>query len=256
MRFWTEQDPFAKKRISAAFRTDPGQERPDNEDRAAFGHAQNGGFYAVVCDGMGGEVGGEIAASIAVETIARVLGDAPAIDDAMLVGSIQQAAADVRAVALADRRLARMGTTATLATITGDALTCAQVGDSRAYLFRRDGSLERLTSDQTLAEHLVRSGLVPRENVRDVVGPNVILQALGASTRLDVVVSRAPVAEGDVVLVCSDGLHGVVGDDEIATILSSNADPRTACEALVARANELGGPDNVTCVVAVVGTRT
>jgi protein phosphatase len=227
-------------------------ERPDNEDRCAFAPVGEGGFFALVCDGMGGEVGGEIAATIAVESIASLLAGAPSLDERLLVSSIERAAGNIRTVALSDRTLTRMGTTATLAAIVGDTLLCAQVGDSRAYVFRAGGELERMTRDQTLAEHLVSHGMVPRENIRDVVGPNVILQALGASPKLDVVVSHATIARGDVVLVCSDGLHGVVDDGEIAEILSANADPQAACDALVARANEHGGPDNVTCVVVRV----
>jgi protein phosphatase len=143
-----------------------------------------------------------------------------------------------------------MGTTATLAAVAGNELVCAQVGDSRAYVLRSNGVLERMTRDQTLAEHLVQTGMVPRENVRDVVGPNVILQALGASTKLEVAITRCPIARGDTILVCSDGLHGVVDDAAIAIILAEHTDPTAACEALVARANQLGGPDNITCVVA------
>lgn len=249
MRFWTERDSFSSSRIAAASRTDRGLERPDNEDRCAYATVGEGGFFALVCDGMGGEVGGEIAATIAVETIAALLSGASALDERLLVSSIERAAGNIRTVALSDRTLARMGTTATLAAVVGDALICAQVGDSRAYLLRASGGLERLTRDQTLAEHLVANGMVPRENIRDAVGPNVILQALGASSRLDVVVSRVTLRAGDVLLVCSDGLHGVVSDAEIAAILSSNEDAGVACDALVARAIDLGGPDNITCVV-------
>jgi PPM family protein phosphatase len=110
----------------------------------------------------------------------------------------------------------------------------------------RDGQLAQLTRDQTMYELLKSTGV-------DVVGAdiptNVILQAVGSSVRLDVVVTRTPMRPGDVVLLCSDGLSGVVDDDVIATILRAHEDLDAACDALIAAANEAGGPDNITVVV-------
>lgn len=203
--------------------------------------------FALVCDGMGGEAGGEVASNIASEAIAAALDGAwpwANVEDA-LVASVVDAGDRVRAIARAEPRLARMGTTATVAAIHGDSLVCAQVGDSRAYLFR-EGHLAQLTRDQTLVELIKSQGV---EVVGEDIPTNVILQAVGSSTRLEVVVTRTPFRAGDVVLLCSDGLCGVVAHDVIEEILATHDDPEAACDALVAAANEAGGPDNITVVV-------
>jgi PPM family protein phosphatase len=231
-------------RLQYAVRSDPGRERPRNEDRALVGFVAP---FALVCDGMGGEAGGEVASNIASEAIAAALDGAwpwANVDDA-LVASVMGAGDRVRAVARAEPRLARMGTTATVAAVDGDTLVCAQVGDSRAYLFRA-GRLVQLTRDQTLFDLVKSQGI---DVVGDDIPRNVILQAVGSSVRLEVVVTRTPLRPGDVVLLCSDGLSGVVEDEAIAAILRSNPDPEAACDALVAAANAAGGPDNITVVV-------
>jgi serine/threonine protein phosphatase PrpC len=138
-----------------------------------------------------------------------------------------------------------MGTTATLAAVADGSLVCAQVGDSRAYLYR-SGVLTQITRDQTMAELLRSNGSAPSH---EFVGSHVILQALGSSTRLDVAITHTPLEDGDVVLLCSDGLSGVVTDESIADALAANADPERVCDDLVARALQAGAPDNVTCIV-------
>lgn len=273
-----EPDPFPHRppllaRVAA--RTDIGRERSRNEDRAAFVDLTTGRVHEppdvavvpaapnalalLVCDGMGGEAGGQIASSLATESITgglRALCDARAPeDDAALaracVKSILQASADVRAVGRAEPRYGRMGTTATLV-VTGDrAVVVAHVGDSRAYLWR-DGALVRLTRDQTFLELIRSQGGLPIDEDGSPVGANVILQAVGSSTPLDVALTRAPIGAGDVLLVCSDGLHGVVRDETIVEALDRAEDPSRAADALVAAALAAGGPDNVSCVVATL----
>lgn len=261
-------DPFPTPlRVEVAARSDRGRVRQDNEDKVAVCDAAGGrawtspvdrsvsavpgAFVAVVCDGMGGEAGGEVASHLAVETIVSEVrkfwlraGEEHALATA-LVTSVERASERVKAMARVEPRLARMGTTATVAAIGRNSLLCAQVGDSRAYRLRA-GVLDQLTVDQTLAEQMRQAGFVADENF---VGHNVITQAVGASQSLDVAVTRVPLAPGDVVLLCSDGLHGVVSDDAIACILISQEDPGKACDALVEAANAGGGPDNVSCVV-------
>jgi len=271
--------------ISAAARTDQGQERSDNQDRVLLASAASGlawdapaaltmavdpsaGFYALVCDGMGGEAGGAIASGLAVETIAGAMrarwvqrSAEPAgsieLDEARIAlalkASLEAASGRIQQAAREEPLFARMGTTATLATVAHGVLLCAQIGDSRAYVLRGDW-LVQLTEDQTMAEYLRKSGAVPRDQIASVVGPNVILQALGSSTRLEVAITRTPLAQGDIVLVCSDGLFGVVEDAEIRGRLRATSDLAVACERLVARANEQGGPDNISCAAfSVVG---
>jgi protein phosphatase len=271
--------------VSAAACTDQGQERSDNQDRVVVASAASGlaweapaalamavdpsaGFYALVCDGMGGEAGGAIASTLAVETIAGAMrarwvqrsaepAGSVALDEARislaLVASLEAASARIKQRARDEPVYARMGTTATLATIVHGALVCAQIGDSRAYVLRGD-ALVQLTEDQTMVELLRKTGAVPPDQIASIVGPNVILQALGSSTRLEVAITRTPLAQGDVVLVCSDGLFGVVDDTEIRGLLRTSATLALACERLVARANEQGGPDNISCAAFAIAS--
>jgi PPM family protein phosphatase len=287
-----EPDPFptpppAKTSVFAAASTDTGQERPENQDRAVIGDAATdqaweppaavgvlagpaGSFYAVVCDGMGGEAGGALASGLGVEAIVGAMrarwsqrdagpGGSVARSEAQvahaLVASLEAAATRIKQAAREEPIYARMGTTATLAAIAHGALLCAQVGDSRAYVMR-NGRLHQVTEDQTMVEYLRKSGALAPEQISAIVGPNVILQALGSSTRLEVALTRTPLAQNDVVLLCSDGLHGVVEHAEIAEILRTAPDLAHACDALVARANANGGPDNISCVAFCVVDET
>ncbi len=266
--------------VIAAARTDRGRERSDNQDRAVIADAStdqaweppasvavraepSGGFYAAVCDGMGGEAGGAIASRLAIETItlamrsrwvqrsaapAGSLGLTESLVAQALVASLEAASARIKVTSREEPVYARMGTTATLAAVVHGALLCAQVGDSRAYLLR-DERLLQITEDQTMAELLRKSGAIPPDQIASIVGPNVILQALGSSTRLDVALTRTPLESGDVLLLCSDGLYGVVDDHEIARIIMTGESPGTACDALVDAANAAGGPDNISCVL-------
>lgn len=266
--------------VVAAARTDVGQERSDNQDRAFVADAStdqaweppvaigvradaSGGFYAAVCDGMGGEAGGALASELAVETIVGAMRSrwvqrnaAPAASTAVteslvaqaLVASLEAASARIKVTARDEPVYARMGTTATVAVVVHGVLLCAQIGDSRAYVLR-EGRLVQLTEDQTMAELLRKSGAIPPDQIANIVGPNVILQALGSSTRLDVALTRTPLESGDVVLLCSDGLYGAVDDANITRIITGATDLGAACDALVSAANAAGGPDNISCVL-------
>lgn len=271
-------DPFPPRVIApvavrAAARTDRGLERPTNQDRAVFGDASSAiafeppaearltphVFVGLVCDGMGGEAGGEVASRLSVETVMPFLrtsevGLNPAAVDEWQVGralvaSIEAASEAVKAEGVRSPRLARMGSTATLAAVVGRTLLTAQVGDSRAYLSRR-GGLYQITRDQTMIELLRASGnYPPGAPLEEFVGAHVILQAVGSSPRLEIPTTRTVVEPGDVVLLCSDGLTGPVDDERIRLLLETHASPESACDALIAAALEGGGPDNVTCIV-------
>lgn len=233
-----------RPRIKVAVRSESGRQRPNNEDRALVGFVAP---FAVVCDVWAERRAGEIASNVAAEAIAAALdGGYPwANVEDTLFASVVAAGDRVRSLARAEPELARMGTTATVAAVHRNTLFCAQVGDSRAYLLR-DGQLAQVTRDQTMVELLKASGV-------DVVGEgiprNVILQAVGSSTRLEVVITRTQLRPGDVVLLCSDGLTDAVSDAVIETVLATHDDPEAACDELVTRANDAGGPDNITVVV-------
>ena len=278
-----EPDPFpapVREPLSAfaAVRTDCGQERPENQDRGVIADSRadqaweppaalsahvdpSGGFFALVCDGMGGELGGAIASSLALEVIVGAMrarwvqrsvepAGSIALDETRIAHamatSFEAASARIKQAGRDEPIYARMGTTATLATVVHGTLLCAQVGDSRAYVIRGE-QIAQVTEDQTMAELLRRTGGLAPDQIAAIVGPNVILQALGSSTKLEVAFSRTPLAQGDIVLLCSDGLFGVVDDDEIAAeVRVEGAELATACDHLVALANERGGPDNIT----------
>jgi protein phosphatase len=238
--------------LEVAARTDRGRERNDNQDTYLVAPA--GQALALgVCDGMGGSAGGAFASRGAAQTIASCLGaSAPATAEALaraLVDALGAAARHVYDASVADRALAGMGTTATLVGASAGRLLVAQVGDSRAYVLR-EGQLVQVTRDQTLVQMLLENGQLQPEDVASYPFSHVILQAVGTHPHVDVDLRVIPLRRGDVLLVCSDGLHGPVGADAIARILEEASTLDQACEELVRRANANGGPDNVTCVVA------
>ena len=262
----------SKSRIEfhVAARTDTGLERSNNEDRVLVAdlgkgtpyvgtfdgtlEADNGGALLAVCDGMGGEAGGEVASTTAVEALYRAgVSTLPGRSESDvargLVDAVKTASRAVETRAASDRTLARMGTTATVCTLAGDALLVAQVGDSRAYLFRA-GRLVQLTRDQTLKTLLVERGQLTPEQAVDFQHNNIILQALGHHGGVDVDLGWVGLSDGDILLVCSDGLFGCVSDDAIAAVFASEAEPSAQCDALIRRALDAGAPDNVTCIVA------
>ncbi|HZK48486.1 MAG TPA: Stp1/IreP family PP2C-type Ser/Thr phosphatase [Thermoleophilia bacterium] len=202
------------------------------------------GLYAV-CDGMGGARAGEVASELAC----RVLADLPKnVGEPELREAIAKANRMIRDRSLADSELSGMGTTLTAAVRSGSALTIAQVGDSRAYLFH-DGELRQVTCDHSLVAEMIRSGRLTPEEAAVHPHRSIITRALGTEELVNpdfFVVS--PVA-GDKVLLCSDGLSGMVPDDEVQELLARADDPQDAADLLVAAALRHGGEDNVTVVV-------
>jgi serine/threonine protein phosphatase PrpC len=230
-----------------AVRSDVGLTRADNEDSAYAGPR-----VLVIADGMGGAAAGEVASSVAVATIARLDEETVGTD---LIGPLREAVDDAQAqiavLVEAEPALAGMGTTVT-ATLAGDGrLGLIHVGDSRAYLLR-GGSLERMTHDHTLVQSLIDAGRITEEEARVHPQRAVVTRAVDGSADVTADVSVRELFAGDRLLLCSDGLSGVVSDDTIAATLSGQADPGTAAEALIDLALRGGGPDNVTCIVADV----
>jgi len=258
--------------VQIASRTDTGKVRHHNEDSLLVTHltprggahlseftgdevVQPGeGVVLAVCDGMGGAAGGEVASRQAVETIhAAMVRDGRATGRGelarRLVSSVEEASREVLAVASRYPGLSGMGTTATVCALASDRLLVAQVGDSRAYLLR-NGQLTQITRDQTLAMLLVERGQLAPEEMDNFEHANIILQAVGTQNRLDVDLKSVEVYRGDVVLVCSDGLTGLVGAAMIRDVLTRAPSAAAACESLITLANEAGGRDNISCIVA------
>lgn len=273
-----EPDPFRYApcpfRVEAAAASDVGRERTNNEDRVvvadlssgvaigsnaeAVSSVVGGDWMAAVCDGMGGEEGGEVASSLAVEVVVRSLLDSRTnaaglcsgdVLVSALRGALQQASQRVFLEGRKRPDLGRMGTTATVAILGDGEVLIGQVGDSRAYLMRR-GAMVQLTRDQTLVAFIAERTQRTAKEVSETVGPNIILQAVGAKPSVDVALTRVPITRGDVLLLCSDGLCGPVSDDVIRAALVEHEAPADACASLIAAANARGGPDNVSCVVA------
>lgn len=216
-----------------------------------------GGALLVVADGMGGAAGGASASRLAVDTAAEVMsggatGNAAADPDGFaerLEEAVQRANRRIRQQAEDSPELEGMGTTFTGAGVVGGHLVVAQVGDSRGYLLR-DGDLVRITRDQSLVEQMVASGAITSDEARRTPGRNVILQAVGTNEDLEVVLSHHELRRGDVLLLCSDGLCGVVDDDAIERTLLESADLEASARRLEEQANAAGGPDNITVLMA------
>jgi PPM family protein phosphatase len=223
-------------------KTDTGRQRRGNED-SAYVRAP----LFVVADGMGGAQAGEVASALAVEEFQRPLPD-EGTPEQRLAERVQSANRRIYETAQSAHEQAGMGTTLTAAYLDDADLAIAHVGDSRAYIFR-DGSLTRLTQDHSLVEELVRRGKLTEEQAAEHPQRSIITRALGVENDVEVDTWTFPMRAGDVVLMCSDGLTSMIGEDQIAAVLSSEADLDRAGERLIAEANEAGGRDNITVVL-------
>ena len=218
----------------------------------------NKGLILVVSDGMGGALAGDVASRMAVDSVREMLIGAageeacdPTID---LVECLKNATVyanlAIHLRSQEDSRCAGMGATFTGAAVRGDALDLVQVGDSRGYVIRKD-QIRLATKDQSLVQQLVDVGQISESEAETHMFRNVILQALGAQSEIAPVTGKIRLRQGDLVLLCSDGLSGKLRADDIQNIVaSSNGDLAKACDGLVDEANNRGGEDNITVVLA------
>ena len=217
----------------------------------------NHGTLFMVADGMGGAAAGEIASAMAIDVVLEELTTALTADerptDDVFAAAIKRATAAANAhihtFALEHPEFRGMGTTATVAGVLGDTLYLAQVGDSRAYLVR-NGVGRQITKDQSLMQKLIEAGELTEEEAEQSERRNIILQALGPEATIKVDLTHQPVRRGDLLVLCSDGLSGQVRGDEITRIVTEERSLAAACERMIDRANEMGGPDNITVIVA------
>ncbi len=268
-------------RVTVCGRTDRGRNRADNQDGflvldladpgsalAADGDAatpEGGdlsfelgerGAILLVADGMGGRAGGARASGMAITAVRNVMldrcpeGESEGSDFARRLERALEVANDAIHRGSRQGPHAGMGSTATLAGLMGDTVYVAQVGDSRAYLIR-SRHVGRLTRDQSLVQDLIDSGILD-EGDSGGVRRNMILQALGPAPKVRPAVTYHELRRGDVLLLCSDGLSGVVRDEEIRQAVSESSDCASLCRALVDLANDRGGPDNITVVAAKI----
>jgi PPM family protein phosphatase len=226
-----------------AHKTDTGRQRQANED-SYFARAP---LFAVA-DGMGGAQAGEVASRIAARAFERkrsVSREEPA--EGQLEKIAQQANREIHKLAQEDSSRAGMGTTLTAALLRDDEVALGHVGDSRAYLLR-DGQLKRLTKDHSLVEELRRQGRLTEEQAEEHPQRSIITRALGPEPNVNVDTMTFPARDGDVFLLCSDGLTTMVSDEQIREILVSSRSLRVAVNKLVDAANQGGGRDNITAV--------
>lgn len=254
--------------------TDQGRVRKNNEDNLAACDLSSGevlagpfefhrtlgpqGVLLLVADGMGGQACGELASQMCSDlTPVRLLDGLRQRHMAtreelggLLTKALESANQSILETSRDRPACKGMGTTATVALVSGTSVLVAQVGDSRAYLIR-NGSITQLTRDQTFLNYLVEMGAVDAGvEARDDPRRSILVQALGTSEKLNVVLTGAEVQNGDRLLLASDGLYGPVKADEILGIAGGSADLEGRCRSLIAIANRHGGPDNITLILA------
>ncbi len=227
---------------------------PLSEEQLVSGVVADRGFALAVCDGMGGAAAGEVASHMAVDTMFEMLrgDDAPEDRDQFarrLVDSVEEAGARIFQSAKKDRTRRGMGTTATVAGLIDKVLFVGQVGDSRCYILR-NGRLNLVTKDQSLVNQLIEAGQLTEDEAEAFEHSNIILQALGTTEQVAVDLTFVELRRGDRVLLCSDGLSGLVHDAAIREEMACVGPLPQLVDRLIDLANAAGGHDNVTCIVA------
>ncbi|MFL5473643.1 MAG: PP2C family protein-serine/threonine phosphatase [Gemmatimonadales bacterium] len=263
----------ASVRVSVFGKTDLGRTRDHNEDTFLVADLSTGnaslqpevrnhqigprGSLFMVADGMGGAAAGELASAMAADVIHRHMATAWAHDGNPAASrfafrmreAVELANAEIYAYAREHPEVRGMGTTVTAAGIFGSDLYLAQIGDSRAYLIRGNETIQ-LTKDQSLMQRLVDAGELTETEAEQSERRNIILQALGPDPRVKVDLTHQPVRRGDTLILCSDGLSGLVRREEFGGLAQQHRDPQALCAALIDLANERGGPDNITVITA------
>jgi|SoiMethySBSTD1v2_1073268.scaffolds.fasta_scaffold57234_4 serine/threonine protein phosphatase PrpC len=267
--------------VDVAGLTHPGKVRENNEDQFLVGrterdlevlltslhqddiprHSRETGYAMIVADGIGGVEGGEVASRLAIKTLLELVIQTPdwimRLDDDLAEEFVRRASdryrkadAAIRKQALSDPSLGRMGTTLTLAVSLAADLFVIHVGDSRAYLLR-NGQLQQLTRDQTVVQSLLDAGVLTHQQAATHNMRHVLTQALGQhADKLKIEVQSLKLADGDCLLLCTDGLTDMVPDGEISAVLVNSGKAEQQCQLLMDKALEAGGKDNITVVVA------
>jgi PPM family protein phosphatase len=239
--------------VEVAGMSDVGWQRRSNEDRYGYWEPANEleleekGRLAVVADGMGGHEGGQDASRIAVDAIKQIYAASPDGDpQALLAAAFREAHARIHQFAAAHPELRGMGTTATAVVLRANRLYYSHIGDSRLYLVR-DGRITRLTRDHSYVGSLVESGFITSEEAETHPQRHILMAALGAGEEFspEMPTDPIPLVSGDVLLLCTDGLWGLVPDHELEQTVAGMR-PQEACRALIELAKKRGGHDNIT----------
>jgi serine/threonine protein phosphatase PrpC len=259
--------------VSVFGKTDLGRTREHNEDTFLVADLSTGnaslhpdvrqhkvgsrGSLFMVADGMGGAAAGELASAMAADLIYHHLATAWVSDDDAsadrfafrMKEAVELANQKIYSYAREHPEVRGMGTTVTAAGVNGHDLYLTQIGDSRAYLVR-NGEAIQLTKDQSLMQRLVDAGELTQEEAEQSERRNIILQALGPDPRVKVDLTRQSLRRGDTLIICSDGLSGLVRREEFPAVVAAHPELSDLCAALIDLANERGGPDNITVVAA------
>lgn len=237
-----------------AARSDRGKIRELNED--SFRIVENcPGVPAafIIADGMGGHNSGEVASKSAVDFTAEYMLSNPALfsSEETITDAIREAMTKaneaVYSESMADMANSGMGTTLTIAVVLNSKLFIGHIGDSRVYLIR-NGRIERITTDHSYIEELIKNGSISRDEAFKHPGRNVLTRALGCFEAVETDTYVCDMMDGDCFILCTDGLSGELGDDEILETAAGIEDPETICGKLVDKANEKGGEDNITVI--------
>ena len=234
-------------------KTDIGRHRATNQDEFKVCSVNEELCFGLVCDGMGGENGGNIASSVACDVISRHLIEhlRPDLSDEdyknIIISAVSDGNVAVYDKSLEDKRYIGMGTTVVLAVVYQDKAFIAHVGDSRVYLIR-DGKIHQLTKDHSLVQTLLEQGKIKPEEVHNHPQKNMITRAIGISCFVDIDYIEVSHMEHAALLLCSDGLTNTCDDETIKEIVLTE-NPNEICDRLIEKANENGGLDNITAVV-------
>ncbi len=246
------EDAFLVADLASAARC---QAPPD--DCAGAADTEGGGLLVAVADGMGGALAGEVAASMAIEALRKCAdqlnADSDSADMAQAVDdAIREANSAIYEASQKDSRLRGMGTTLTAAFLRDKRVGFYQVGDSRGFVVRK-GAMRQMTKDHSLIGRLIDDKVIsPADAERMEGGKNIILQALGAEACVHVDYSEASLGDGDLILLCTDGLHGCVKQAELDELVGDADDCEGLCKKLVEAARQAGGPDNISVVGVAV----
>lgn len=245
------------KSVTIGTASDPGQERDENQDYCAYHSPENGilhkkGILLALADGMGGHSGGAVASRIAIDVLMEEYYkdiDHNILDS--LNKAFLKANEEVRVKGEQDEALSGMGTTLTAVVLKKDRMYYAHVGDSRGYIIYKN-RIWQFTDDHSLVAGLVKAGYINEEEAATHPDRNIITRAIGIKSDLKVDLSRIDkkTENGQYILLCCDGLHGVVSNEEMLNTTYKHQEPETVCERLVEKANEQGGPDNITVLIA------
>jgi len=241
-------------RLVHAARTDVGMIRSGNEDNFAVKAGADRGLF-VVADGMGGHAAGEVASEMAVQILELELGGIADLSERgaaeRVMDALRKANRNIHDRTITEIDKQGMGTTASVLLLNASRYLIGQVGDSRVYLLR-DGALRQLTKDHSYVQEQVDAGFLTPEQARYHPYSNVITRCVGASPDVEPDIYEGEVKVGDVFLVASDGLTGMVDDRRLQMLLMSRAEPARKVHALISEANGRGGLDNITAIVVQV----